>query len=261
MQALNALIALDADVPSDDLMRLLPQHSAPVLILLAKNPQENKQALHSLITRQPSDEAWVAAHSLLISIKDNGLAYELLRSLEMQLIVNVVDSNKRDFLCGGSVLFRAELPARVRSEFPPAVVYQLSDKARRGDVLLAPGRHPIYYRRESSSSGATIPIDRNAYRYDFLAELMGTPLETLAIQPYVSETIHWTNPDAYLSAMVTFRDSAQKRFQLLLSRLREADVLTPSQAEGLKLQLNVRVIDIRDNKQPPLSREYPVEIR
>ena len=251
-QALDALIQIDASVPSAELMRIWPPYREATLILLAKNPAENKDALHTLVAQQISDEEWVAVHNLLISFKDPELALQLLRALEMKITVTVVDTNIGAGWGGGAGVSIGCGGAGQRPGFPPMVFYRLSSQPTRGDVLLTPGLHPIYYHRQADVTRRSNSIDRNAYRFHFLAELMGARPENLALEPYMTEQLVWKGADAYVSAMKNFRNSAERRFRLLLSQMQGANVLSARDAENLKLQLKIQAVDLRENRQPPL---------
>src|SRR5207245_912823 len=103
-----------------------------------------------------------------------------------------------------------------------------------------------------SISGPFESIDRNAYRYHFLAELMGARPADLAAEPYLQETLHWKGPEEYSAAMAKFRASAESRFRQMLWHLQNAHVLTPSQAKASELKLKIVAIDSRQDKQVPL---------
>src|SRR5215212_7236234 len=129
----------------------------------------------------------------------------------MKLTVTVVDSLSRGFgITGGGGGTVCGSGAR-RPGFPPLMVYQLTDQPDLGDAALTAGLHPIYYHRGDSTSGSQSWIDRHAYRYHFLAELMGGRPADLATEPYLEETIRWEGPAEYVSAMMKFRASAERR--------------------------------------------------
>lgn len=254
LQALDSLIRLKAEVPSDELLLLWPAHRTSVLILLARGAQENQEVLRLLSKEELDPKEWVAVYNLLVSNKAPGVAVDLLAGLKVHITVTVRDGADVGpgygagegggvARCGGMGF---------RPGFPRLYYYVLADYALPGDVLLAPGRHPIHYRRQQTGSNSYSAIDRNVYRYDYLADLLMTQPEFLPLRPEVSRIVTWKGADEYLAELQAARQQADAGFQWLVRMLKERDLATLRETDGLKPQVEFNVIDKRANQQPPL---------
>lgn len=254
LQALDSLIRLKAEVPSDELLLLWPTHRTPVLILLARAAKENQEVLRSLSKGELDPKEWVAVYNLLVSNKAPGVAADLLSELKVRVTVTVRDGPEVGPGYGGGiggVAARCGGPG-FRPGFPPLHLYVLADYALPGDVVLAPGRHPIYYRRQETGSDSYGAIDRNLYRYDYLADLLMTQPEYLPLRPEVSRIVTWKGADEYLAELEAARQQVEASFQSLVRVLRDRDLATSRETDGLKPQVEFNVIDRRANPQPSL---------
>ncbi len=256
LQALDALIRLNADVPSGELLLVWPTHRTPVLILLARVFTENQEVLRSMAKEYLGPMEWVAICNLLVSNKAPGVASDLLSDLKVHITVTIHDAGKSPgYGCGGSAAVSMCGGTGNRPGFPPLYCYVLADHAQPGDVVLAPGRHPIYYRRQQTGSTSFNSIDRNVYRFDYLADLLLTQPESLPLQPEVSRTVTWKGADEYLAELEAERQQANAGFQSLVRMLKERDLATSRETDGLKPAVGLTVIDQRANRQPPLPIE------
>lgn len=257
LQALDALIRLNADVPSDELLLLWPAHRTPVLILLARAFTENQEVLRSLTKQDLDPKEWVAVYNLLVSSKAPGVAADLLADLKVQITVTVHDAPNAGPGEGGSMGGGVSRCGGIgfRPGFPPLYVYVLADHAQPGDVVLAPGRHPICYRRQQNPSDSSSSINRNAYRFDYLADLLLTQPENLPLRPQVTRAVVWKGAGDYLAELEAARQQASSGFQSLVRMLKERDLATSGETDGLKPQVELTVIDQRANQQPPLPTE------
>ncbi len=246
LQALDALIRLKADVPAGELMPLWPTHRTPVLILLAADAKKNEDNLHSLTREDLDSKEWVAVHNLLVLTRAPGIVAELLSALQVHVMVWVQDSGRFGPGYGGGIGGGSSMcgGAGMRPGFPPLFYYALVDVPSPGDVMLAPGRHPIFYRRSQNPSNSAVTIDRNVYRFEYLADLAGVAVKDLPLQPTVSLTVTWKGADAYLAELRVARQQVLANFATLSRMLEEPDAGLP--------QIEFTVMDIRVNQQSPL---------
>jgi hypothetical protein len=185
------------------------------------------------------------------------VAADLLSDLKVHISVTIYDASGPGPGYGssmGSGLSGCGGPG-FRPGFPPLYLYVLADRAQAGDVVLAPGRHPIYYRRQQTGSTSSSSIDRNVYRYDYLADLLMTQPEYLPLQREVWRTVTWKGADEYLAELDAARQEANAGFQSLVRMLKEHDLATSRETDGLKPAVELTVIDQRVNQQPPLPTE------
>jgi hypothetical protein len=227
-----------------------------VLILLARAFKENQEVLRSLTKQDMDPKEWVAVYNLLVWNKAPGVAAELLADLTVHITVTVYDASGPGPGHGGSGGSGSRCGGiGFRPGFPPLYLYVLADRAQPGDVVLAPGRHPIYYRRQQTCSTSYSSIDRNVYRYDYLADLLLTQPEYLPLRPEVSRTVAWKGADEYLAELEAARQQANAGFESLVRMLKERDLATSRETDGLRPRVEFTVSDQRANQQPPLPTE------
>ncbi len=215
LQAVDSLIRLDAAVPLDELLAVWPNHREGVIILLAKDPEQNREALRSLTKLELHNLEWIALHSLLASMKAPGLAADLLRALSVELTVWVAETDKFGVQPGGGGGASACGGIGSRPGFPPLFFYRLHQNPAPGDVLLAPGLHPIYYRRQRNPSGAEALIDRALFRHEYLAQMLDSEPQSLPLQAKVSRHMIWRNEEEYLATLRTLHADTEARFRKL----------------------------------------------
>jgi hypothetical protein len=251
--ALDSPIRLDAAVPSEHLLALWPNHRAPIMILLARAAKDNQEGLRRLAREDLRDPEWVAVQNLLVMVKAPGLAAELLEALKVRISLSVVDSEDHSGFgsgiggggcgCGGSGF---------RPGLPPPYSYSLSQSPQPGDVILAPGLHPIYYRRQQGASECFISVDRNRYRFEYIGNLLHTRPEYLPLKPELSRKVLWKGSDGYLIAVRQLREEVNAGFRSLARMLQESGLATARETDGLRVQLELHAVDTRQTKQPPL---------
>jgi len=246
-QALDALIRLDADVPANELLPLWPAHRAPVLILLARAPGQNRVALRSLLNEEIIGTEWVAVHNLLVSIKAPGLAMELLSHMTVRVTVLVCDAGGRcgSYGAGGGGGVSNCGGVGYRPGFPPLYHYTLTSTPARGDRLLAPGRHPIHYRRRRNPSHNGGIVDRERYRLEYLAQLLDTQPEKLPLRRSSIRSIDWPGADRYPAAIEAVREEMAAQFAALVQMLHARGLATPHETDGLRPRIDLNIIDTR----------------
>src|SRR5262245_18852113 len=160
---LDSLIRLDISAPSDSLMPLYKRFPAQTLIILARSPFKNSEALLSIAEHPGSEACWVAACNLLAESNAHGFAAFLLKSVKIKVEITV--SEKGNTMSGsfGSSSSVACGIFQVPDGFPPTALYRLTDLPRRDAVVVAPGAHPIFYERQVVDPGITNQTGTSAY--------------------------------------------------------------------------------------------------
>jgi hypothetical protein len=149
---------------------------------------------------------------------------------------------------------------RVQPGWPPRAHYSLGRSERGGRVLVAPGPHPIYYKRREVKEGVGgIGIsrsrrDRNRYRIEYLAELLGTPVKTVGLRPRSLALVMWKDEAAYLAEAWKAHRRIYRAWDAVVESLRELELLTEEEAKGLRPDLRTAVDDQRESKFPVLPR-------
>jgi len=195
---LDALIRLGSKPDSTLLMKQFPNE---VLILLAQNPPAYREAL--LLMAEQQDVLgfrWVVANNLLVEFRLAGIATLLLSEVNISHRFSVTDGSglppgEGGGSGGGALCCGMPAPAR---DLPPVGIYDLVLTPARGDVLVAPGAHPVYYRRVTTCRGQEfLDVDRQEYRLEYLAELSGRPLGAIKQALTPSTSSYWTNASQY----------------------------------------------------------------
>ncbi|MFN7998059.1 MAG: hypothetical protein U0Q18_30845 [Bryobacteraceae bacterium] len=175
---LDALIQLGHSVNSSTVAPYFARYPNEVLILLARDPSANGEALLKLAQDDLGDRQWAAIYNLLVQVRNPGVAAQVLAAVRIRHVFHVTDGvhfRGSGGGTGGGVLCSAFALA---PGFPPTGFYELVESPQTGDVMLAGGRHPVYYRRTTVPSAHSTAhdrrlqlVDRDGYRMDYLAWL------------------------------------------------------------------------------------------
>lgn len=257
--ALDALIRLEAKVPSDELLSLPGRFKTHAFLLMIDEPEENQAALVDLISSSPTvRECWKGVCNLLAPLKTPGLAAFLLNGLHLKVELTVVDPGK--FGGGGSGgTGSGETWFSVPAGFPPITLYDLEERWRAGCILVADGDHPIFCRRQvvepGRSAGSGSPSSsrkNNKYRMEFLAQLAGVEVEELGYKPRRSKTIEWTGSEAFMSDVNAVRTIVRKDFEIFAAFFQSRDLISPEEMHALRPSIGFHVHDLREDKSEKL---------
>jgi hypothetical protein len=270
--AFDSLIQLDATIPAKELMPLYQNFSDEVTILLAKAPKENQEALLTIARQIDSQtknrEYWLAACNLLAETEAKGFAAHLFSEMTIKLSIHVIDSSGGVMGEGiGSSIGCGFGAYAVPEDFPPIGLYDLTEYAKRGQVVVAPGVHPVYYERRivEPEKHAHIPAGRsyhgwqkNEYLLEYFAALLKTNVEGLRFTHQPSRWIEWKNSSNYKQEVSLIRSEITNSYNALKNRLIERELLSVAESESLTPKIAIRVFDSRGNKRiklPELSGE------
>jgi hypothetical protein len=258
--ALDALIRLKAKVPYKELKPLLDRHELRVLILLALHPDD--KGLVEVVERNLTQTEWTLVCNVMLKRRTPGLAAHLLGTLEVKLDVTVHDADD-DGIGGGSgrsLGGSGDGRLTVAEGWPPRAHYSLTEYKRFGE-LLAPGRYPVYVRRKEVKSGTggigsqMSSGRRNARRFDYLQDLLGTSKLPVARRSYLR--VAWDGADDYRARVRQRYAAIHDAYGRLVATCVERKLLDKEQAKTLKPTVKIKVRDARAERQPPLP-ELPV---
>jgi len=253
---LDSLIRLRINVPSDSLMPLYKIFPDETLIILARSPSEHGEALLSIAEEPGRTVCWVAACNLLAESKAPGFAAYLLKSVKIKIEIAVSERGSKGYGIGGSsAVVGCGASSQVTNDFPPTALYQLIQEPKRDAVVVAPGAHPVFYERHALGLGASFndqSVDRDRYCLEYLAVLLGQSANELGLRETYSKSIAWSGIERYKVDVISFREQVIDNFELLKRRCIAWDLLSESEAEELKPNVNVTVNDMRENKTPAL---------
>lgn len=262
--ALDALIRLDAEVPSEKLLPLQQLAPDETLILLARSPEQNAGVLLTLFADEAADARWLAVGNLLAEARARGFAARLLAGLEMRATVFVYDSNgDRGYNggggggCGGGDRhFYEPTP----EGFPPVGHYTLTASPVRGAVVVARGRRAVYHVRTVQGQGDVpyLPCEvvrRDERRVEYLAELLRTTIEDVGLEARAFHAVVCRDARQCRRALAALRDETARAYAQALERLAGAGLLDASEASTLKPDLTFNLYDQRDRRTVPLPEK------
>ena len=250
--ALDAIIRLGDSVPAATLEVLYEKFPSQSLILLLRSAG-NQPALESLLRTRISDTAWVAVNNTLLRLKSTEAITALLREFTVQLRVLVADDDAGHGFSGGSgggtigCGFKS-----ARNGFPPPVYYSLTNSAELGDVVIAPGRHTVYYRRSHTPGTSSLYIDRNRLRQDYLADLLYLDPKRLPLQASATRIVGWKGEQEYRTSVAAARREMLSAFRSTAGLLAARGLIRESDAASLEPAIQLLITDIRTEPRTPL---------
>lgn len=238
-------------------------HEACAFVLLARDVKANRTFFFEQFVehdQQGRASRWLAAGNLLAAAKDREFARRLLLSLSYRLDVAVYcDGDDWAFGVGGAFGGRfADGRFVVPEGFPPVVTYRLESSPKAGDVLLASGRQPMFYRRTvhrgrkvPHGSGEMIRLrGRQQQRVAWLGAMIGQSYHKLP--PTVSEGVVWTDAAALRKKVEAARGAIVKRHQALVDAMIAAKLCDGREHALFAAEVDVRVQDRRSEIDAPL---------
>ncbi|MBV8858283.1 MAG: hypothetical protein JOZ02_15230 [Acidobacteria bacterium] len=255
--ALDALIRLDAKVPAEKLLPLYASAPDEVIILLAREPQENQPALLSLFDDATPTAHWLAVGNLLAETRAPGFAARLLAGLKIEARVYVYDrEGDRGYGGGCGGCGGGYDNAGPWGEYPPIFYYFLTTSNARGAVVAAPGRHTVYYERTTSPArGCGVRgcgPSKDQYRVGYVADLLGTSEEELKLEAKPFREVICKDARQCRRALLALRDEFARAHAEAVGRLLEAGLLDAAEAADLKPDTTLRLYDSRERLTFPL---------
>jgi hypothetical protein len=259
MTAIDSIIRMELDVPEETLTRIADRNIDAALIILARtrarSPDAYSRLAADLLTRDfQQNDVWVALNSILQSKPPAGFAARLIEDWTIHTRVAVTDPGEGagGGMGGGTVGCGAssELPG-----FPPLFAYAVRESPTPGDVVLAGGPHPVGYRRQDPSSRSDTTIDREEYRWDYLASLAGmdqSNARSIWFGTLSQPGIWWKNDTQYRADALELRQKIQRTIAGLRSELVRRQLLTSEESATVNPRFDVTVGDLRKRPARPL---------
>lgn len=263
---LDALIQLRQPVEPALLMRFLPRWRAEVIILLVRNAASD-EALRALTWNSLGWNERLAVFNTLVRRRAPGVVARLLSEIPLRHVITVTDPNNGPGFGGGIGGGSACGTAQLLRGFPPSARYTLEQTPAEGDVLLADGPEPVYYRRVPIPTSQQVPWSQHfgfgeVARLDtaYLAVLAGLPADQVAGAVQGRTRVRWKGLDAYRGQAARGVASQREALAGLLERLTSAGLLAAGELAELHLRLEVKLEDTRAVKNPPLEPPPAVEL-
>jgi hypothetical protein len=258
---LDTLIQLKAQFSAELLTIYFDQYPDELIILLSKHPREQAQLLMPLISVTKSDLYWIALCNIFAKLRHPSFAHELLRDLQIELRICVRDDdletglNEEDF--GGGC---GDGWVKIAEGYPPTGIYELTPESSDDGALFCDGPIPVYCRRGTVAPHIWVgrgycwsEINRNRYRLEYLATLLGVSKNSLETGHQKSFFIRWQGIDKYNNDLDEMLDHEKEAFAHLKEQLIQRDLLTLEEAEMLHPNIKLpMVVDLRKDRLIPL---------
>jgi hypothetical protein len=186
-----------------------------------------------------------------------GFTATLLNETTVTLKVRVTDDDKTlggsfaGAMCGDSF---GLVPAPGWPQPYTYVVEQHWKSESSKEAILVPGEPAITTRRAlSSSSCSTLPGFTSVQRVQLAEQEAGIAPGSFGSGTLQYDTLRYTGPTNYLSALLSLIESHRKPFQTLASTLAAKSYLTPNEASTAVPTFSVEIQDQRQDKDQALS--------
>ena len=261
----DALIHLDAMIEGEALRPFLERrhgfghdHKAAAIVLAVRsgNPHTLLELFDVLDRDGKSwEEGWLALGNVLASSGVAGFAMRLVQGIEIDVEITVRDPGRhgggsRDLGIGSG---DGRLPEC--EGYPRIWRYDLTERPRTGDLLLADGPRPIFLRRREAQRGfgsTRRTPDRTRDRLAWIAGLVGTQVDELPLERRYGRTVAWSTPEAYLASVRGLQVQIASDFAQTVQRLVATGHLAAHEAEALRPRMHLEVRDKREDPSVPL---------
>lgn len=268
---LDSLIKLNASVSSEQLMPLYKQYPDHVLILLAKSPKENYQALFEVAKAESRENIyWMTACNLLEKSKAPGFAAFLLKAIRIEVDVDVGNG-----ILGSTLIddFPSSAPALppapfVSLDLPPIDNYRLTKIQNETSIVVAPGNVTIFYMKKACYPGPGNPrigkdgmIKENPGSIlrrtpiDYLTDLLDYSLAKNTYKIHYFFRIYWKSPEQFSEEIGRICDEVHSPFKSVLDNLIKSQWLAKTEAKDTGINVEFKVNDFRSDKSvafPPI---------
>ena len=254
MAATDSLIRLNVEVPESILTKMAERRLDEVLIIIARKPDKYGRVIEQLLAGKLENPYWVALNSILAANPPAGFAGTLLQAWTIGLTISVYDphSGRGGGTSGGSS--GVDGFSFAQPGFPPLEAYRVLENPQPGDVLLVNGPHPVGYRKQASDTRSGGNVNRDNYRRDYLMYLAGmSPFDASSMsRQWASADVEWKGDVAYRNATREIFLKIRGSVTYLKKQLMDHQLLTAAEAERINPTLQVRLVDYRKRRVPPL---------
>ncbi len=248
----DALIRLQAEVPSNFITRLPSRCIAQELVLLSRSP-DSHEALQRVFESTKWTIAWLAAANLLAQKPQSEFANSLLRSFEVvadfRIVTPGMELKTGGRACFGDSIWEARDPA-----WPVPRYYDLS---LRMGTIFAPGTNPVrYYSYRSASELENLhgvcPKSKNEFVPGLLVMLGRIPPNEIRLASIIDRTIAYSGNASYIREIKSLLAPLDEDFQRLLAAFVNNGYVSSTEAKAIKLPVSLTIEDLRSTKMPRL---------
>jgi len=237
---IDALIQMNAPVPTDTLRALAPDFGNDVAVLLSRMPAEEAEPLSFDFYRHLPESSYALRYvsgALLALHPPPGFAADLLANIQVQARILVVQPGQRAGMgMSDGDCYQISEPAR--RDWPATGQYVLSLQNRDGGWVVVGGLDPIYARRELSTRYLGNPC-RTSYgvvlgpkqRLRLIAEMLGIAPEAIPWQASIVTNIEFYSLEKFYHAVLAFVAEQQEKYRATVAELGVHNLLTPAEAQ------------------------------
>jgi len=263
----DALIQMDATVPTDLILPFRAEHRAEVMILLARN-RGIESVLLDLLGEDVSDTEWLAVANTLLERRSSKLFEKLLVGLPVTHLFEVAAHNRPlrpvGWGDGDGLPSGPPLPRRFPSSFPPTGLYKLTRFPETRASLFAPGPGDVFFDRAVLPSGGliywyvdfrdTVRTPRTEFHLELLSALSGKPLSSVKELFKPTTRIRWRTAAQLNKGVARKLDgqSAGIRSFIAGAKLRRETDMT-----SVRLEIKPELHDYREQKPDRLVVPRP----
>jgi hypothetical protein len=251
---------MNASLPAFELQDLLDRFPTEALILAVRSPADSSSLLLDLFDRAESYEAYVAVGNLLVGKPSPRFVGKLMSSLSIYLQVGIYDFGANIGANGGGWagdVYRNAEP--IKKSWPEIGIYELTESSDSA-VLLARGKHPIYYRRAESKiyadhgfnfTGECSGRSRNDRAQEYLAQILDLKPDAFPLQIDRKLSVYWTNGEALKQDIRKSVTEQRRLYSSIAAEFVRRGLLT-GDSTLLQPRIYVWLLDSRTTNQIPL---------
>jgi len=251
----DAAIEAGIRIPAALLDPFQERWAAPVLILLARDP-ESSPTLLRLRTEQAPQLVWLAANNLLFERNSQPWFAALLNELRITHQLIAVDRlSSGGFGSGGGGGVCGDGIGAAPQGFPPVIRYQLRDNGQRDAALLAHGPRDVFYQRLVIPTDKQVGdglcngvFERPSLRLAYLAALRDIPVYQVEKLFRASTEIAFTTPSAFEQEANGVLALQEQGIRTLLDEIGARGLRAPD----VPLRIVPEVLDQRTAARDPL---------
>jgi hypothetical protein len=284
---LDAIARMNVTLPPDELTpHAFGEHVGAVLVLLMRMDPAPVESLLGVLDRHDAGlgtVGWLATGNLLLARRTPGFAARVLARLETQIEVQV--RSVADFRAPSAIICSDGM-YRLPDDFPPLVLYALSQRKSKEDTLLASGIRPVYVHRQERRNGGRFGTvtgcrdpDRNDYRAEWIDHILRQAGATLPrdgirrhrwwrLQPvewgtksgppgHVRVAVRWAGEAPFRRQLRREGEACHVTFWDTVRALVEAGWVDPEEARRLMPRIRYRLRDQRSRRAVPLPTLQP----
>jgi len=253
---MDALIQLNARVPAQLLVPYVEKRPVHTFVLLAS--ATNREGVLLQLFPRLSGIQWFAVANMLFEERSPALVEHLVRTVRLQLTVQVADNENVAFgISGGVSVGIACGIGQDPPAYPPHAEYRFGFGPQPGAIVLAPGPRPVYYSRTVTTS-FQYPVSEASFegptdddRVEYLRAMSrGTGMSSF--RAHSVETVTWSTADALSQRVRELRSQVEGRFRSLVDSARQFRSI-PSDLV-VQPSIEVQVVDRRSDKTVPLPK-------